>query len=162
MLACGYLAGGLVVALMLLILVAVFMRYALHQPPMLADEFGGYTVVAVVFLGLGYTWYARGHVRITALVSNLPQKVSRWLRLVTLVLAFIFSIALAQASYGYLLQSFRMNMASMTIYRVPLQGPQMTILVGYALLCLITFMELLKAILDIRSSKHLEQEARRE
>ena len=156
-LVCGYLSGWLVVGMMLLILVEVFMRYGLNQPPMIADEFGAYLVVVVVFLGVGYTWKEKGHVRITALVGSLPQKVSSWIRLIALVLALVFSIMLTQASYSYLAFSFKINMASLTVHRFPLQGPQMTIPIGYTLLCLLIIMEIAKAITNISSGRSVDQ-----
>jgi len=154
--ACGYLAAGFVVAMMLLTLADVVMRYALHQPPTVADEFGGYLVVATSFLGLGYTWYAKGHVRITALVSNLPQKVANWLRVATLILALLFTIMMVQQSWLFLMRSFAMNMASSSIYRFPLQGPQSTIVIGLILLCLAILTDILRAVARIRSGERVE------
>ena len=68
----GYVSGWLVPAMMLLVAVEVFMRYVLHDPAMVADEFSAYMLVALSYLGLSYTWRQGGHVRITLLVSRLP------------------------------------------------------------------------------------------
>ena len=80
--------------MIVLIIIEVFMRYVLRQPPMVADEFSAYMLVAMSYLGAAYTFRERGHVRITALVNRLPIGVSSWLRVVTLAIAFIFSVAL--------------------------------------------------------------------
>jgi len=133
------------------------MRYVLDQPPIIAEEYSGYALVALSFLGMAYTWQERGLVRVTALVSRLPVKVSSWLRVLTLVLAFAFTIALIHTSYKYLAHSFKVGMVSSTYFRTPLQGPQMTIMIGFILLALLIIVEIIKAIIDIRAGKAIEE-----
>lgn len=154
----GYVSGWLVPLMALLVFFEVFMRYALHQPPMLADEFSAYMLVALCFLGMAYTWKERGHVRITAFVSRLPTKVSNWLRLTTLVIAFIFSLGLCQASYIYMIASFELGWHSVTWLHTPLQGIQMTLPIGYSLLSLVLIGQIAQAIISIRAGISLEGE----
>ena len=142
----GYFAGGLLVAMMLLIVVEVVMRYAVGRPLLLADEFGAYLFVAVAFLGLAYAWLDRTHVRITMLASRLPVRASSWMRLVTLIIAFALSIGLTQAGYLYVQRSFQFKMASDSWLRVPLQGPQMPIAIGFAVLALLLLVEVARAV----------------
>ncbi len=92
----GYFSGWLVALMMLLIFFEVFMRYVVNQPPMLADEFGAYMLIALSFLGAAYTWREKGHVRITSVVSRLPPKVASYLRVITLVFALALSLGLVQ------------------------------------------------------------------
>jgi len=76
----GYVSGWLVPSMMVLVAVEVFMRYVLHNPAMVADEFSAYMLVGLSYLGLAYTWRKGGHVRITLLVSRLPAKAASWMR----------------------------------------------------------------------------------
>jgi len=154
----GYIAGWLVFLLMLLVAFEVFMRYVLHQPPMVADEFGGYMLVALAYIGTAYTWKVKGHIRITVLLDRVPTSVSNWLRLAALVLAFIFFLALSQASYKYLAHSFKLKSASSSWLHFPLQGPQMTLLIGFSLLSLLLIVEITKAIVNMRSGRNVEEE----
>ena len=156
----GYFSGWLVPLMMLLVLYEVFMRYVLNQPPMIADEFSAYMLVALTFLGAAYTWIEKGHVRITALISRLPQRIASKIGLVRLALVLIFSVLVAQASVGYVNHSFKVHMSSATIYRTPLQVPQMTIAIGFILLCLVVLIELVRAIRNIRSSRTASEESR--
>ena len=48
----GYYSGWLVPLMMMLVVVEVFMRYVLHQPLMVADEFSAYMLVALSYLGM--------------------------------------------------------------------------------------------------------------
>lgn len=146
--------------MMVLVLFEVIMRYIVHQPPILADEISAYMLVALSFIGMGYTWKERGHVRITALVSRLPTRVSNWVRLISLVFALTLAAVLTHASYVYLAYSFRLHMASATHLRVPLQIPQMPLLIGFTILTLLLIIETTKAIIKIRSGERVEEVAR--
>jgi TRAP-type C4-dicarboxylate transport system permease small subunit len=148
--------GWLVLAMMVIILVEIFMRYVLGQPIIIAEELCGYLLVAISYLGMAYTWKEKGHVRITALVSRLPARVSNWLRLVTLIFALLFTIVIISSSYSYLAHSFKVHMVSSTYYRIPLQGPQMTILIGFVLFALLIVVDIIRAILQIRSGARIE------
>lgn len=157
----GYLSGWLVPVMMVLIMFEVFMRYVLGRSPMVADEFSGYMLVAIAFLGVAYTWKEKGHVRITALISRLPQRVSSWIRLITLVLAFAFSIVLTQSSYNYMAFSFKVKMTSPSVWLFPWQGPQMTIAIGFTLMTVLIVLEIAKAIVTMRSGRSFDEEVGR-
>ncbi len=45
----GYLAGWVLLGIMTLTIVEVIARYVLHQPLILSDEFGAYSLVAISF-----------------------------------------------------------------------------------------------------------------
>lgn len=146
--------------MIVLIIFEVFMRYILHQPPMVADEFSAYLLVAMSYLGAAFTFREGGHVRITALVSLLPTRVSNWLRVVTLVIAFIFSVVLTKSSYDLIVVSFKFNMASATWLNFPLKGPQMTLVIGFALLSLLLAVETAKTVMNAKSGAAIEEEGR--
>lgn len=154
----GQLSGWLVPVMMVLVLFEAFMRYVVRQPPIVADEFSAYMYVALSFLAMGYTWTQRGHVRVSALVIRLPPRVASWIRLFTLVSAFGFSIMLCFASYGLLSFSFKIHMLSDTHLRTPLQGPQMTLIIGFVILSLLLVVEVARAINRIRSGGSAEEE----
>jgi TRAP-type C4-dicarboxylate transport system permease small subunit len=142
---------------MSLVLFEVIMRYLVHQPPIVADELSAYMLVALAFIGLAYTWKERGHVRITALVAHLPPRVASWIRLLILCCALVISVILTQASYQYLAFSIKLHLASATHLRVPLQGPQTPLLIGFTILSLLLLVEIGKAIAKIRRGENVEE-----
>jgi TRAP-type C4-dicarboxylate transport system permease small subunit len=144
--------------MMLVVLVEVFSRYVFNRPLMVADEFGAYLLVSVGYLAAAYAWKEKGHVRITALVSRLPQGISSWLRLITMLLALVVAIGLSWSAYTFLQTSFRLGMASGTWLHFPLQGPHMTLMIGFTLLSLILMVEVTRAIKNIRRGQRLEEE----
>ncbi len=150
-------AGWLVTLMMLLVFTEVFMRYVVQQPLMVGEEFSAYMLVALSFLGAAYTWKERGHVRITALVSRLPARVASWVRLMTKILVLGFVIMLCEATYGFMNLSFKLRMSSATFFHTPLQGPQMTVAIGFVLLLLVLVVDIVRDIQRLRSGKNIEE-----
>jgi len=62
-----------IIALVLLILTEIFSRILLNKSTMIADEYSGYFYLASVFLGLGYTFSQKGHIRINILTTRLSK-----------------------------------------------------------------------------------------
>lgn len=153
----GRAVGWLVPAMILLTLFEVFMRYVLDRPPVIADEFSSYMLIAISFLGLAFTWKAGEHVRITALVEHIPHKISVRFRLATLVLALVVDIALIFSGYVFLSNSFRIGERSLTWLRTPLQWPQMTLILGFIVVALFLLAQILGAILAHWSGREVNR-----
>jgi TRAP-type C4-dicarboxylate transport system permease small subunit len=155
----GYFSGWLVPVMMLLVVVEVFMRYVLERPPMVADEFSAYLLVAISYLGLAYTWRQKGHVRITIFVGRFSPRSSSWVRLITLLLNLIFLLALTQTGYKMIVYALKINLRSSTWLTFPLFWPQLTVFIGFVLLTLVLVVEIVRAIGKIRSGENVEEAA---
>jgi TRAP-type C4-dicarboxylate transport system permease small subunit len=153
----GYLSGWLVPCMMILVALEVFMRYVLRQPPMVADEFSAYMLVALSYLGLAYTWRQKGHVRITLLVSRLPSRVASWARLMVLIVVLIFLIGLTGAGYKMVMYALKIDLRSETWLIFPLFWPQVTVFIGFILLTLMLVVEIARAIVKMRAGENVEE-----
>ena len=153
----GYVSGWLVPAMMLLVAVEVFMRYVLHNPAMVADEFSAYMLVALSYLGLAYTWRQGGHVRITLLVSRLPVKAASWIRLFVLIMIFIFMVGITHAGWEMIVYAREINLRSDTWLTFPLFWPQLTVFIGFLFLTLMLPLEIVRVFLKIRSGEAVEE-----
>jgi TRAP-type C4-dicarboxylate transport system permease small subunit len=152
----GMIAGWLVFLMMCLVLFEVFMRYIVHRPPIIADEFSGYLLVGCSYLAIAWGWKEGAHVRITLLVDGLSQRAASFLRLITLVLNLGFSFLLVWVSFKYLTYSIKVGMRSASWLVTPLQVPQSTLLVGFILLTLIVVLRTIQVIIHIASGKDLK------
>lgn len=152
----GYFSGWLVPLMMILVVVEVFMRYVLQQPLMLADELSAYLLVAVSYLGTAYTWRQGGHVRVTVLVSRLSPGVAGWMRLLGLILVFIFMIELDRVSYKMIAYALQINLRSSTWLMFPLFWPQLTIFIGFVLLTLLILADIVQSVIKIRAGEKVE------
>ena len=152
----GYLSGWLVPIMMMLVVVDVFMRYVLHRPLMVSDEFSAYMLVALSFLGLAYTWRQGGHVRIEIVVTRLSPRVYNWVRLIGLILTFIFMIELDRAAYKMIMYALKIHLRSSTWLMFPLFWPQLTVFIGFVLLTLLLVIDIIRTGMKIRTGREAE------
>jgi TRAP-type C4-dicarboxylate transport system permease small subunit len=152
----GYLSAWLVPIMMMLVVVDVFMRYVMQRPLMVADEFSAYMLVALSFLGFAYTWRQGGHVRVEAVVKFLPPRLYDWVRLIGLILTFIFMVEMDRVAFKMIAYALQMKMRSSTWMMFPLFWPQLTIFVGFVLLTLMLVGDIVQAGVKLRAGKIAE------
>ena len=153
---CGHVSAALVPLMVLLVAFEVVMRYGVQNPPMVADEFSAYMLVALSYLGLAYTWRKGGHVRITLLVSNLPAKLAGYVRLFSLTLVFAFMVAMSWYGYKMIAYALEINLRSDTWLTMPLVWPMATVFVGFVMLTLILPAEIMKVLNQILAGEAVE------
>ena len=149
----GHLQAGIIFFLMVMLLVEVLTRYILRSPLSIAEEVGGYLLVAITFMGLAYTWKEKGHVRVSLLVSRLPHRFAHLLRFITLILATIFTIPLIKACYDLISDSLLFESRSGSWLRTPLAYPQTILLIGAIMLFLQLVAEIIKATIAMGNSE---------
>ena len=149
----GHLQGWVLVALMVLILVEVATRYIMQNPLSVAEEYGGYMLVAITYIGLAYTWKQRTHVRVEFVLEKLPLKVRLTLRLLTIIVAAVFSGFMIVASVQLVQESFAFGDRSGSWLRTPLAWPQMALVLGSVLLCLQLCVEIIKAARNLKNGE---------
>jgi TRAP-type C4-dicarboxylate transport system permease small subunit len=149
----GHLQAWLIFGLMVMLLIEVLTRYLLQSPLSLAEELGGYMLVAITFMGLAYTWKEKGHVRVELLISRFPEKVRQRIRFITLIAATIFTIPLIKACYDLLLDSILFSSRSGGWLRTPLVYPQTILIIGAVLLFLQLLAEIIKATMAFKKPK---------
>lgn len=152
----GHVAAWLIFIMMVMILIAVVSRYIMRSPLMIADEFGGYMVVAITMIGLAYTWREGGHIRIGSLIVRLPIKVRSWLRLITLIAATAFVPILVKASFELWAFSHSRELRSNSTLLTPLHWPRLVLLIGSILLFLVLVVDLVQAIKTLRAGGKLD------
>jgi TRAP-type C4-dicarboxylate transport system permease small subunit len=149
----GHLQAWLIFGLMVMLLIEVLTRYLLQSPLSLAEELGGYMLVAITFMGLAYTWKEKGHVRVELLISRFPEKARQRIRFITLIAATIFTIPLIKACYDLLLDSILFSSRSGGWLRTPLVYPQTILIIGSVLLFLQLLAEIIKATMAFKKPK---------
>jgi C4-dicarboxylate transporter, DctQ subunit len=152
----GYLSAWLVPLMMMLVVVDVFMRYVLQRPLMIADELSAYMLVALSFLGFAYTWRQGGHVRVEVVVNYLPPRLKDWVRLIGLILTFLFMVEMDRVAFKMIAYALQMKMRSSTWLMFPLFWPQLTIFVGFVLLTLMLVGDIAQAGGKLRAGKIAE------
>ncbi|MCP3889100.1 MAG: TRAP transporter small permease [Desulfobulbaceae bacterium] len=147
----GSIASCLVAIMITLVGVEVFMRYVFDNPPLLADEFAAYLLVAVSFFGISQAFLEGSHVKITFLSDKLSIEKARWLRLFILVFSEIFLIIMVYSNYEYLSFSMMIDERSSSWVHFPLKYSQSTILIGFTLFAIVLLGHIAKLTLEIRN-----------
>ena len=142
----GVIQGWFVLIMMILVLVDVTSRYVLNDPLSIAEEYGGYLLVTVTCMGLAYAWKERGHVRVEFLIAALPKPMRKWVRLITILLAFVFTGFMTVAAWELVETSFMFGTRSGSWLRTPVAYPQMVIIVGSAWMFLQLIAEIIKSL----------------
>ena len=141
----------LVLILMVVVLFEVVTRYVMHNPFGIADEFGAYIVVAIVCLGLAYTWKEKGHIRIEFVISRLSPKVRDWVRLVTLIMATAITVVLVWSMYERVAYSFDIGAKSGSHLNILIQWPQLVLVIGTVLVFLQIVVELINVARKLKA-----------
>jgi len=153
----GYFAGWILLGIITLTMVEVLTRYVLRQPLILCDEFGGYSLFAITFLGLAYCAKEKGHIRITFIVERMKPKVSSRIRVVTLSLVLLYAVIGSMISWDFLISSFQRGMRSNSWLMTPLKWPQMVLPIGCTLFFLVLLVQLVRTIRDVTAGMRVEE-----
>lgn len=156
----GAVISGVVFALMtLLILVEVILRTFFDLSTLVASEYSGYALSAMIYLGLAFSFKEGAHIRITFLNDRIHGLPKFFLE----IFCHVFIGVLCALSSFYMWDMFMLskarNMTAYTVAETPLYIPQLIVFIG---LCLLTF-QIIARLLHILLSgpKAIDGEAAR-
>ena len=143
------LAAGIAIALILYMFVHIILEITLRlfgYSTFILDEYIGYAVAAMTFLGLPYALEKGGLIRVALVLDRVPL---RWHWPLESVITVSTLIAFGWLSYFWCLnviRSFQRGITSDTLAETPLWLPEGSILVGLWLLCLTLLVRSLKLL----------------
>ncbi len=142
----AFLSSLFIISLILLILTEIFLRSFLNKSTMLADEYSGYFYLASVFLGLGYTFSQKGHIRINILTARVSKKIQNYFDIfagtITLaVISFIFYRVILMT-----LDAYNFNILSEGVSETPIYLTQIPMIVGSFIFVISLFVFVIKRI----------------
>ena len=120
-------------------------RYGFGFTILSADELQIFIMIFMTFLGAAVVAWANQHLRMDVLVNALPHSLRRLLRVVELVVIIALCAFVAWNSTYYADQMFNIGRVS-DMARVPMWIPHGTVAVGFGLMALITFLQLVEAV----------------
>ncbi len=85
-----YVCAALIALMAILLIIQVFSRYALHNPPDWTEELARTVFVYATFVGGALAVARNAHLKIDQLVLMMPANVQPWVRLFTNTVAIIF------------------------------------------------------------------------
>ncbi|WP_235727715.1 TRAP transporter small permease subunit [Maridesulfovibrio frigidus] len=122
-----------------LVVVEIFLRAVLNTSTLVSSEYGGYTLVLIIFLGLGYTMKEDGLIRINLVTIHFSDAGKRVADIISGILASVItSFGLFYATQ-MVYETWELEMTADTIAETPLWIPQLSIPIGLFLLLLQMF-----------------------
>ncbi|MBI2847554.1 MAG: TRAP transporter small permease subunit, partial [Chloroflexi bacterium] len=112
----GGAAMGVISVLIMTVMITIgaLLRYLVNVNLKFVDEYGGYLLVVVVFMGLAYTMRKEAHVAADIVVSKLPKRARNGVHLATSVIALVLICMYLWSAWQFFVKSLRSGMTSVT------------------------------------------------
>jgi TRAP-type mannitol/chloroaromatic compound transport system permease small subunit len=131
-------------------------RYALNLSSNAWLEVQWYMFAAIVLFGAPYTLKVNGHVRVDVIYGTLPERARIWIDLVGHVLVLLpFCAILVYFTWPWFVESWRLNEASHNAGGLVRWPVKLMLPVGFALMALQAFSEIVKRIAALNDSSRL-------
>ena len=140
------LSSVFMILIVALILLEIFLRTFFKTSTLISDEYSAYFFVAVVMLGLSYTFKENGHIRITIILSRLSPKLEKIFDIWTSFIAFAISSFLFVYSLKMVVETYQLGMRADSIAETPIFIPQIVLPVGFFIFSLQILMRILRRI----------------
>lgn len=152
------LSGALAMLLIVYVLGHILLEIVLRlcgESTYVLDEFVGYAVATITFLGLGYSLERNSLIKVNILSDRLPERFHWILDFVVSALSFVVFTWISYYWYINTLRSLKRGTTSSSIAETPLWIPESMVLVGLGLLCLTLFVRMLQLV-STRRVPHVE------
>jgi TRAP-type C4-dicarboxylate transport system permease small subunit len=146
-------AGTAVLFMILLITIEVIGRRVLGFSTLIADEFSGYLLVAITFMGSAYTFRNEGFTRMDVIYNYFKGK-GRWaVNVVLNLVSLVFLLITGYWMWVHILSTYRNSMKSISIFQTPLYVPMLFMGVGITLLLLEVLLEILTLFISVKTDQ---------
>ncbi len=130
----GVLSGVTFTLMTLLILAEIFMRTFFGQSTLNASEYSGYTLAAMIYLGLGFSFRQGAHIRITFLRERLKGWALHLLEITCALAGSVLCVLSTVFMWEMVFTSYQRGATAYTVSETPLWMPQSIVLVGLIIL----------------------------
>jgi TRAP-type C4-dicarboxylate transport system permease small subunit len=147
----GWSAGILMAIAFLLAIAEIATRSILGGTLYIADEYSGYLMALMTFIGLSYTLKERGHIRMMFLIHVLKGRAKTIYDMICLAVGFLFCLAFTWFTWNFFWDSVVNKSQSMQLSETYLAIPQAFLPLGIILLALQFLAEFLKGVEVLRN-----------
>ncbi len=146
----GWVAGAFLIVTTALIFTEITLRLLAGRSTLVAQEYSGYLLAAMIYGAAGYTLLKGEHIRVGLVYERLSDRGKLWLDRIALALGLFFSTLLVLAFYNLFADSLHYHTKSFTPARTPMVYPHGAVLAGSVTLWLAFFALLIESFLDPR------------
>lgn len=156
--ACGIMAGIMMLAGLALILGEIVVRTLFSKTLYITEEYTGYLMVALTFLGLSYTLKERGHIRMAFLPSVLKGRPRLVVDLYAFAVGLFFCVLVTASTAAFFWDSVVAGSRSMQLSGTYLAVPQFFLPLGMSLMGLQFLAEFCRAALKLAAGETDDQD----
>ena len=103
----GYLAGVLLIVMILNVAFDVMMRYVFHNSSIGMQEVEWHLFSVIILYGTGYALRHNAHVRVDFIYDRLPERKKAWINIVGTILFLLpLAILIAYGSYDFVMDAY--------------------------------------------------------
>ena len=148
----GVIAGVLVLYCAFSFVWEVIARGLLYSPTEWVMEISTYCVLIAGFLGMGVAYAGKKHIHVDIFVSKMSPKTLTYVEVLTSLIGIFYSFIFMIYSWNMAMLSLEMNNCAPTTLGTPLWIPQLSMPIGFAVLCLQIIRTLLEDIIKIKNN----------
>jgi len=130
------LSGTVFVLMALLILAEILLRTFFDKSTLIASEYSGYMLAAMIYLGLGFSFRKGAHIRITFLRERLKGWALHLLEVACTLIGSLLCVLSTVFLWEMVYTSYQRGATAYTVAETPLWVPQAIILVGLIIMTL--------------------------
>lgn len=146
-------AGVCILITAFIIVYEIIMRSFLHAPTEWVLEMSVYLILVAGFLGLAVAYREEAHVKVDLFVSRLPRGWRLAADILTALAGVVFCLVFVWESADMAWTSYTFDRTSPSTLRVPLFIPQLSLVLGGALLLLEFIRKLARDVCALAASK---------
>ncbi|MDW7684465.1 MAG: TRAP transporter small permease, partial [Bacillota bacterium] len=111
----GIITGFMMILATVMVISEIITRTVFSKTLYITEEYTGYLMVGITFVGLAYTLKEKGHIRMTFLQTVLKGKARLYLEVYALTIGLIFFIIITYTTAGFFWDSVLSQTRSMQI-----------------------------------------------
>ena len=131
-------------------IVEIFGRSVFNHSLMIVDEYAGYLMSCMVFMGLCHSYYSGSFVRVEAIYSRFKGHFKKYIDIIYTFIMIVFTAVFGYYSILLNYKSFTKHLVSTGYYMTPLWIPQVFMSIGIICFFIYTVMDLIRKIKNIR------------
>ena len=145
----GKVASWLTLSIVLLIVINVILRYSMSLGSVWAQELEWHLLAAMILFGISFSLLRGDNVRVDLFYANYTPQKKYIVDLVSAILTIIIAVFFVKLSINYVGQSFSIGEKSPDPGGIPMRWlVKSLILIGFSLLALQGFAEMLRVIMN--------------
>lgn len=146
-------ASFLLILTTALIFIEVISRNFFHFSIYIADEYSGYMLIGIVFLGSAFSFRNEGFIAIELFYNRMPTKIKSFMNIVVCGISLVYLFILFWNFQKFTFQSYKFNITSEYITRTPMFIPHSLMAIGAILLIFEVGIYLIKSFKQLRDNK---------